>query len=394
MSAARARAIVQRRHPGDGPRRPDAADGDRARRLPRPGPHRPARARAVLDDALALQEAGCFSIVFEAIPSARDRRDHAPHGDPGHRHRRRARRPTARCSSSTTCSASTRASGPKFVKRYANVQDEMVAGVERLRRGRAHAPLPRRRSTPTAIAPEELERLRGQLAAAARLHRVNKAFTPTLAAPWPGWSQLFALARPRVLRPVRGGRPRTSCARPSCSSRCSTTVPTTASSRATSSICEQEGDRITHDIIQRLNSTFVTPIDREDIFALASALDDIVDFIEEVADFLGLYQIEAPMEQAQQLAHILLQADAPDRRGDAAAAHASRTSATTRSRSTGSRTRATASSREALASLFENGIDPMVVIRWKDIFERLEEAIDATRARREHRSRASSSRTR
>ena len=73
-------------------------------------------------------------------------------------------------------------------------------------------------------------------------------------------------------------------------------------------VCEQDGDRITHDIIQRLNSTFVTPIDREDIYALASALDDIVDFIEEVADFMGLYKIEAPMEQAQSLAHILLQA--------------------------------------------------------------------------------------
>src|SRR5918911_2875837 len=59
-------------------------------------------------------------------------------------------------------------------------------------------------------------------------------------------------------------------------------------------ICEQEGDRITHDIIRRLNETFVTPIDREDIYELASALDDVVDFTEEVADYLGLYKIEAP----------------------------------------------------------------------------------------------------
>src|SRR3954465_2276919 len=72
-------------------------------------------------------------------------------------------------------------------------------------------------------------------------------------------------------------------------------------------VCEQEGDRITHDIIQRLNSTFVTPIDREDIYALASSLDDIVDFVEEVADFMALYRIEAPMEQAQELARILHQ---------------------------------------------------------------------------------------
>ena len=72
-------------------------------------------------------------------------------------------------------------------------------------------------------------------------------------------------------------------------------------------ICEQEGDRITHDIIQRLNHTFVTPIDREDILELASRIDDIVDYTEEVADYLGLYKIEAPMEQAQRLAHILFQ---------------------------------------------------------------------------------------
>ena len=70
-------------------------------------------------------------------------------------------------------------------------------------------------------------------------------------------------------------------------------------------VCEQEGDRITHDIVQRLNQTFVTPIDREDIYALASGLDDIVDWIEEVADFFALYRIEAPMSQAQQQARIL-----------------------------------------------------------------------------------------
>ncbi len=73
-------------------------------------------------------------------------------------------------------------------------------------------------------------------------------------------------------------------------------------------VCEHEGDRITHDIIQRLNQTFVTPIDREDIYELASALDDIVDLAEEVADFMGLYKVEAPMEQSQRLAQILLQA--------------------------------------------------------------------------------------
>jgi predicted phosphate transport protein (TIGR00153 family) len=142
-------------------------------------------------------------------------------------------------------------------------------------------------------------------------------------------------------------------------------------------VCEQEGDRITHDIIQRLNSTFVTPIDREDIYALASALDDIVDFIEETADFLSLYRIEAPMDKATEMARILHQAA----RAVASAIPRLRsfkdihhyTVEINRLENDGDRVL-----REALASLFERGIDPMLVIRWKDIFERLEDGIDST----------------
>ena len=64
---------------------------------------------------------------------------------------------------------------------------------------------------------------------------------------------------------------------------------------------EEEGDRITHDILHQLHSTTMTPLDREDIHALAAALDDVVDYTEEAADVLGLYKIEAPMEQAVEL---------------------------------------------------------------------------------------------
>ena len=142
-------------------------------------------------------------------------------------------------------------------------------------------------------------------------------------------------------------------------------------------ICEQDGDRITHDIIRRLNETFVTPIDREDIYELASALDDVVDFTEEVADYLILYKIESPMEQAQRLAHVLLESSRaiaeamPRLRGFKDMSHY--TVEINRLENDGDRI-----VREAIASLFDNGIDPMVVIRWKDIFERLESAIDAT----------------
>jgi uncharacterized protein len=142
-------------------------------------------------------------------------------------------------------------------------------------------------------------------------------------------------------------------------------------------LCEQEGDRITHDIVQRIHQTFVTPIDREDILELASALDDIVDLTEEVADYLGLYKVEAPMEQAQRLAHILMQAcrqiaeAMPRMRDFKDISHY--TSEIHRLENEGDRV-----TREAIASLFDTGIDPMVVIRWKDLFERLEDAVDAT----------------
>jgi len=140
---------------------------------------------------------------------------------------------------------------------------------------------------------------------------------------------------------------------------------------------EQEGDRITHDIVKRLNTTFVTPIDREDIYGLATRMDDIVDYTEEAADFLGLYQIEAPMAQAQALTKVLVAAceqlaeglehlpGFKDLEKYWIEIH--------RLENDGDRI-----SRDAVASLFSNGIDPMVVIRWKDMFAVLENAIDAT----------------
>ena len=140
---------------------------------------------------------------------------------------------------------------------------------------------------------------------------------------------------------------------------------------------EHEGDRITHDIIQRLNSTFVTPIDREDIYALATQVDDIVDFTEEAADFLGLYKIEAPMAQAQALTNVLV---AACEQLAAGLEHLPNFKDLDkywieihRLENEGDRI-----SRDAVASLFSNGIDPMVVIRWKDMFAVLENAIDAT----------------
>jgi predicted phosphate transport protein (TIGR00153 family) len=142
-------------------------------------------------------------------------------------------------------------------------------------------------------------------------------------------------------------------------------------------LAEQEGDRITHDIVQRVNSTFVTPIDGEDIYGLATKLDDIVDHIEESADFMGLYRIEAPMEQSLAMADVLVKSceqlalllenlrGFKDLEKYLIEIH--------RLENDGDRLY-----RDAVASLFANGIDPMVVIRWRDIFLRLERAVDAT----------------
>ena len=148
-------------------------------------------------------------------------------------------------------------------------------------------------------------------------------------------------------------------------------------------LCEQEGDRITHDLIHRLNGgsprrgrRAVQPFDAADGYALATSLDDIVDLAEQTADTLGVYGVEAPMEQANALAEVLV----------AAAEQVALALRTLRSRgdlgpflveihrleNEGDRL-----SRDAIASLFVNGIDPMVVIRWKDIFEALESSVDA-----------------
>ena len=141
--------------------------------------------------------------------------------------------------------------------------------------------------------------------------------------------------------------------------------------------CEQDGDRVAHDIIHRLNENGVrSPWPSGDVHQLTSALDDIVDYAEEAADSLGLYGIEAPMAQAEELAQLLEQSGAAV--VDAVAALRGRSELPShlvrvhQLENEGDRV-----SREAIASLFAKGIDPMVVIRWKDIFESLEQGIDA-----------------
>jgi uncharacterized protein Yka (UPF0111/DUF47 family) len=140
---------------------------------------------------------------------------------------------------------------------------------------------------------------------------------------------------------------------------------------------EQEGDRIAHDVIYRIaEAPKRAELDSRDVYELVHALDDIVDHAEEAADSLGLYGIEATMEQAEELADVLARAaeavlqalvhlhTGEDLNGNLVQIH--------ELENDGDRV-----SREAIASLFAAGIDPMVVIRWKDVFESLEAGIDS-----------------
>ena len=145
-------------------------------------------------------------------------------------------------------------------------------------------------------------------------------------------------------------------------------------------LCEHEGDRIAHDIIHRLNGQGPgrgrPPFESADVYELTRTLDDIVDFAEQAADNMGLFGVEAPMEQASQMGDVLVGGGEQEAR----ALRSLRTGADLapylveihRLENEGDRI-----SRDGVASLFANGIDPMVVIRWKDIFASLEASVDA-----------------
>ena len=140
---------------------------------------------------------------------------------------------------------------------------------------------------------------------------------------------------------------------------------------------ETTGDSLTAQLIELLNTQYVTPFEREDIYGLATRLDDVVDHIEHVSDLLDLYKIDAPMEQATAQARVLGSAAR-----ELAAAVGSLRSLRTVHRPLAELKRYEDEGdrlvRDAIAALFEpDDVDPRVIIRWKDVFEALEDAIDA-----------------
>lgn len=138
---------------------------------------------------------------------------------------------------------------------------------------------------------------------------------------------------------------------------------------------EHEGDEITHEVMRRLNTTFVTPFDREDIHRLASSLDDVLDHIEAAAEYLQLHKIDRPIDQMLALAETLARA------GKTTAEAMPRLRKMkdlesywveiNRLENEGDRV-----FRRSIADLFSGHFEAMDVLKWKDIIEEIEAGID------------------
>lgn len=139
---------------------------------------------------------------------------------------------------------------------------------------------------------------------------------------------------------------------------------------------EHEGDEITHEVIRRLNTTFITPFDRMDIHKLASALDDVLDHIEAAAEFLQLHNIVEPLPQALQLVQTLATSAEVTASALPNLRHLKELPdywvEINRLENEGDRM-----FRRTVAELFSGDYEPLEVLKWTDIVEEVEEGIDA-----------------
>ncbi|MFQ5847171.1 MAG: DUF47 domain-containing protein [Candidatus Methylomirabilales bacterium] len=138
---------------------------------------------------------------------------------------------------------------------------------------------------------------------------------------------------------------------------------------------EHTGDRITHDLMKKLNQTFITPLDREDIHQLGSRLDDVVDLIEAAATRMALYKIKECSTDARRLADLIHQmaeeivlAVQKLRNLKSILSHCVEINRLENV--------ADHISRDAIAALFTGGHDPVEIVKWKEIYETLETATD------------------
>jgi predicted phosphate transport protein (TIGR00153 family) len=139
---------------------------------------------------------------------------------------------------------------------------------------------------------------------------------------------------------------------------------------------EHDGDRLTHEVVLLLNRTFVTPFDRDDMYRLAGAIDDVCDHVDEAADNLGSWGFERVPEKARSQAEVILKAatklDEAVRRLDGFRDSSDQLAELRELEDEGDQLE-----RDAVAELFATTDDAKMIIRWKDIHERLEEAVDA-----------------
>jgi uncharacterized protein len=138
---------------------------------------------------------------------------------------------------------------------------------------------------------------------------------------------------------------------------------------------EHKCDFLTHEIIQRLNRTFVTPLDREDIFALARSLDDVMDAIDAAASMVRIYRLDPVRFGARELAHIITACTEQVRLALGALEHSkgliTHAIEVNRLENEADRTH-----QQAVSKLFDDEHDPIVVIKWKETLDFLEDATD------------------
>lgn len=140
---------------------------------------------------------------------------------------------------------------------------------------------------------------------------------------------------------------------------------------------EQDSDMLTHDIMKKLNKTFITPIDREDLYNLASRMDDVIDLIWAVADRIAVFKLRQPMREAIAMSKdILTTAEvmhkAVKKLKEKNYAHVQEYCIEI-NRLENSVDRGF---RDALGKLFDDVKDPILIIKWKEIYEHLEDASD------------------
>jgi predicted phosphate transport protein (TIGR00153 family) len=139
---------------------------------------------------------------------------------------------------------------------------------------------------------------------------------------------------------------------------------------------EHKGDSLTHEIIKKLNKSFVTPLEREDIYALSAALDDILDLIDASAQRFVMYNVEKPTPEAKELAFLILKSCQVISKGVSLLGGKLEYISECCVEVNSLENESDRVCREVISRLFLEEKDPIQIIKWKEIYETLERAVD------------------